>query len=177
MHVDARAEVGEIGRIIEVGGGANDQLVRGGHWIVVRRARVCFGVARGGHDDHLRFKKSVVCLGDLLQLTAGFWLAWVLLLAALRRRVSLQGDPPKKWCLASSNMLRAFALSSAASSPKKPPESERCTTCTRVVDGLRRLTYTHGGGTVPSQGMCTQGFRDCFSGFVKHRGSSRLWNP
>ena len=55
MHVDARAVVGERGRIIEVGGGANDQLVRGGHWTVVRRARVCLGVARGGHDDHLRF--------------------------------------------------------------------------------------------------------------------------
>ena len=45
------------------------------------------------------------------------------------------------------------------------------------VDGFRRLAYTHGGGTVPSQGMCTQGLRDCFSGFVKHRGSSRPWNP
>ena len=31
------------------------------------------------------------------------------------------------------------------------------------MDGFRRLAYTHGGGTVPSQGMCTQGF----SGFVK----------
>ena len=96
MHVDARAEVGEIGRIIEVGGGANDQLVRGGHWIVVRRARVCFGVARGGHDDHLRFKKSVVCLGDLLQLTAGFRVAWVLLLAALRRKNLFRATLPRR---------------------------------------------------------------------------------
>ena len=57
-------------------------------------------------------------------------------------------------------MLHAFALSSAASSARKPPESERCTTCRRVVDGLRRVTYTGGGGIVPSQG---QGFRGRFS--------------
>ena len=34
-----------------------------------------------------------MCLGDLLQLTAGFRVAWVLLLAALRRRVLFRGRP------------------------------------------------------------------------------------
>ena len=50
-----------------------------------------------------------------------------------------------------SNMLHAFAFSSAASSVRKPPESERCTTCRQVVDTLRRHAYAD--GTVPSQGI------------------------
>ena len=109
-----------------------------------------------------------MCLSDLPQLTTGFRVAWlVLLLAALRRRALVRGEPPKTWCLASSNMLHAFALSSAASSVRKPPESERCTTCRRVVDGLRRLT--RGGGIVPSQGKASVAafLRACLR-FVKH---------
>ena len=43
-----------------------------------------------------------------------------------------------------SDMLHAFAFSSAASSVRKPPESERCTTCRQVVDMLRMHTYTRG---------------------------------
>ena len=46
-------------------------------------------------------------------------------------------------------MLHAFAFSNAASSVRKPPESERCTTCRQAVDMLRRLTE----GIVPSQGI------------------------
>ena len=42
------------------------------------------------------------------------------------------------------DMLHAFAFSSAASSVRKPPESERCTTCRQVVDMLRMHTYTRG---------------------------------
>ena len=96
-----------------------------------------------------------MCLSDLPQLTTGFRVAWlVLLLAALRRRALVRGDPPKTWCLASSNMLHAFALSSAASSVRKPPESERCTTCRRVVDGLIKQ-LARGGGIVPSQGKAS----------------------
>ena len=71
-----------------------------------------------------------------------------------RRRALVRGDPPKTWCLASSNMLHAFALSSAASSVRKPPESERCTTCRRVVDGLIKQ-LARGGGIVPSQGKAS----------------------
>ena len=41
-----------------VGGGANEQLVKSGNWIVVTRARVFGTVARGGHDQHLRFEKA-----------------------------------------------------------------------------------------------------------------------
>jgi hypothetical protein len=94
---------------------------------------------------------------------SGFRLAWVCSFWLTCAVGFSSGRPSKTWCLASSNMLHAFALSSAWSWARKPPESERCTTCRRVVDGFRRLAYTHGGGTVPSQGMCTQGF----SGFVK----------
>ena len=42
------------------------------------------------------------------------------------------------------DMLHAFAFSSAASSVRKPPESERCTTCRQVVDMLRMHTCTRG---------------------------------
>ena len=48
-------------------------------------------------------------------------------------------------------LVDTFAFSSAASSVRKPPESERCTTCRQVVDTLRRHAYTD--GTVPSQGI------------------------
>eukprot|EP00964_Phaeocystis_antarctica_P109645 scaffold74087_cov60-Phaeocystis_antarctica.AAC.1 len=66
-------------------------------------------------------------------------------------------------------MLHAFALSSAASSVRKPPESERCTTCRRVVGGLRRLTRGGGGGIVPSQGKASvAAFLGARLRFVKH---------
>ena len=51
------------------------------------------------------------------------------------------------------DMLHAFAFSNAASSVRKPPESERCTTCRQVVDMLRMHTYTRGRHRVPSQGI------------------------
>ena len=79
---------------------------------------------------------------------------------------------------ASSNMLRTFALSSAASSLRKPPDSERCTTCRDVVDGL---TYTRsggtalaGGGTVPSQGKASEAASPGSPGLIE---ASRPWNP
>ena len=53
--------------------------------------------------------------------------------AALRRGVLARGAAlTPQSCggyIAFSNMLRAFALSSAASSVRKPPDSERCTIC------------------------------------------------
>ena len=57
LHVDASAEVGERGQRALNSGGANEQLVRGGNWIVVRPTRVRGRVSRGGHDQHLRFVK------------------------------------------------------------------------------------------------------------------------
>ena len=67
LHVDARAVVGERGQLegalaswrppLRLGG-ANEQLVRGGNKIVIRSARVRARVARGGHDQHLRFEKA-----------------------------------------------------------------------------------------------------------------------
>eukprot|EP00964_Phaeocystis_antarctica_P049703 scaffold28803_cov53-Phaeocystis_antarctica.AAC.1 len=56
-------------------------------------------------------------------------------------------------------MLRAFALSSSASSLRKPPESERWTTCRRVVEGSR-VAWAHR----PESG---QGFA-LSPGLVKH---------
>ena len=139
LHVDASAVVGEIGQCPPTSGGANEQLVRGGASIVVVRAhgsrivpRFVARVARGGHDQHLRFVKvrcvwrppthgSVaefpaaattttcvcgvvyVCLGDLQQLAAGFWAASVLLLAAWSRPARRrQGPWPPKAALVSS---------------------------------------------------------------------------
>ena len=58
--MDASAVVGERGQRAPLSGGANDQLVRGGDLIVVRRARVRGRVARGGHDQHLHFEKCSV---------------------------------------------------------------------------------------------------------------------
>ena len=57
LHVDASAEVGERGQRALLSGGANEQLVGGGNWIVVRPTRVRGRVSRGGHDQHLRFVK------------------------------------------------------------------------------------------------------------------------
>ena len=60
------------------------------------------------------------------------------------------------WHPASSNMLRTFAFSSAASSLRKPPESERCTICRRVVEGSR-VAWAHrpesGQGSPLSPGL------------------------
>jgi hypothetical protein len=66
-------------------------------------------------------------------------------------------------------MLRTFALSSAESSVRKPPASERCTTCRFIADGL---TYTaRGGDTVPSQNKATE------AAWGAPRGSPELRNP
>eukprot|EP00964_Phaeocystis_antarctica_P086837 scaffold55034_cov61-Phaeocystis_antarctica.AAC.1 len=59
----------------------------------------------------------------------------------------VRGGPPKTWRPASSNMLRAFALSSAASS----------------------MRLTRGGGTVPSQGKASEAAL-----LGARRGSSKL---
>ena len=77
------------------------------------------------------------------------------------------------WCPASSNMLRAFASSSAASSITKPPDSERCTTCRDVVDGLTR---THAAGARRGhRPESRQGFRGHFSGLAgAHRSFSAV---
>ena len=80
LHVDASAEVGERGQRALLSGGANEQLVRGGNWIVVRPTRVRGRVSRGGHDQHLRFKKSAGCVqatstahSQLQKLGCSFW--------------------------------------------------------------------------------------------------------
>ena len=57
LHVDASAVVGERGQRAPLSGGPNQQLVRGGDWIEIPSARVPALVARGGHDQDLRFVK------------------------------------------------------------------------------------------------------------------------
>ena len=64
LHVDASAVAGEVGQLVIAGGGANDQLVRSGNWIVVLRAHgnrvvppFAAVVPRGLHDYNLRFAK------------------------------------------------------------------------------------------------------------------------
>ena len=130
-------------------------------------------VARGGHDQHLRFVK-VRCVYRRPPT------AHSRLLGGLRASRScveppcavglyVRGGPPKTWYLVSSNMLRAFALSSAASSVRKPPDSERCTTCRRVVDGRLKKAHTRRGHR-PESG---QGFRGRYPGLAGARRS--LW--
>ena len=86
LHVDASAVVGEGGQFPPTSGGANEQLVRGGDWIVdwiavntSATTRVPALVARGGHDQHLRFVK---CGVSKRPPTAHSQLFWALLLAA-----------------------------------------------------------------------------------------------
>ena len=64
LHVDAIAVAGVIGQLVGAGGGANDQHVRGGIWIVAQRAQgnrvvrpFAAIVPRGLHDHNLRFAK------------------------------------------------------------------------------------------------------------------------
>ena len=71
LRLDASAVVGERGQLARLSGGANEQLIGGGDWIVPFHAAVLGLVSRGGHDQHLRFVKSAVCLGNLPQLAAG----------------------------------------------------------------------------------------------------------
>ena len=96
LHVDASAVVGERGQRAPLSGGANDQLVRGSDWIVPRSAVVRARVARGGHDQHLRFVKMrcVSATSHSSQLAPGrlegsSWLPR----AALRRGALRQGRP------------------------------------------------------------------------------------
>ena len=138
LHVDARAVVGERrGSIVPIRG-ANKYLVKRCIFIVVQRAEIRGRVACGCHDQHLRFVqvevKHVVCVSELPQLSqCGCGVDVVLLLAALRPCRSRQGGSLTRhvvYCFVDTyNMLPAFAFSSAASSVRKPPESERCTTC------------------------------------------------
>ena len=138
LHVDARAVVGERrGSIVPIRG-ANKYLVKRCIFIVVRRAEIRGRVACGCHDQHLRFVqvevKNVLCVSELPQLSQyGCGVDVVLLLAALRPCGSRQGGSLTRhvvYCFVDTyNMLNAFAFSSAASSVRKPPESERCTTC------------------------------------------------
>ena len=79
-----------------------------------------------------------MCVSELPQLT--MWVTWMVLpVAALRRvlallRAALSQGMLSMWLrLYTCNMLHAFAFSSAASSVRKPPESERCTTCRQTV--------------------------------------------
>ena len=141
--MDARAVVGERGGSIVPIRGANKYLVKRCIFIVVQRAEVRGRVACGCHDQHLRFVKvkvkGVMCVSELS-------------LAALRRVALLRAALSQGMLsIASSNtynMLHAFAFSSAASSVRKPPESERCTTCRQAVWICSDGTRTHADGTV-----------------------------
>ena len=138
LHVDARAVVGERrGSIVPIRG-ANKYLVKRCIFIVVQRAEIRGRVACGCHDQHLRFVQveveNVVCVSELPQLSqCGCGVDVVLLLAALRPCRSRQGGSLTRhvvYCFVDTyNMRPAFAFRSAASSVRKPPESERCTTC------------------------------------------------
>ena len=150
LHVDARTIVGEPGGSIVPIRGANEYLGKRSSFIVVERAGVRGRVACGRHDQHLRFVKvkvrSVVCVSEL---SLCGWRGCGAPLRRLARDVALVRAALSQGMLslASSDtydMLHAFAFSSAASSVRKPPESERCTTCRQIVDMLRMHTYTRG---------------------------------
>ena len=152
LHVDASAIVGERDQRAPHSGGANEQLVRGGDWIVPGCARVFGPVARGCHNHHLCFTKERYLRN--LDPTAHNWQPGGLGAppGCVEPPCAAWGSLPERpsqdaWRPASSNMLRTFAFSSAASSLRKPPESERCTTCRFVSNGLA-YTCTRRRGTI-----------------------------
>ena len=78
---------------------------------------------------------------------SGLLLLLCLRRAALRCGALVRGAAltPVVVAIASSNMMRAFALSSAASSARKAPESERCTICR---SGWVERKHTRGVGGI-----------------------------
>ena len=162
LHVDARAVVGEPGGSIVPIRGANKYLGKRSSFIVVEWARVRGRVACGRHDQHLRFVK--VKVKEVWYVSASSHTAHDVggVDGAPLGRLAPCGSRSQGGCLPrhvvyTSNVLHAFAFSSAASSVMKPPESERCTTCRQIVDMLRRHTYRRGGGRAESGHPLSQG--------------------
>ena len=151
LHVDARAVVGEPGGSIVPIRGANKYLGKRSSFVVVEWARVRGRVACGRHDQHLRFVKVKV-RREVWYVSASSHTAHDVggvdgaPLGRLAPCGSSQIGSLPRQVVYTSNVLHAFAFSSAASSVMKPPESERCTTCRqiRVVDMLSRHTCTRG---------------------------------
>ena len=162
LHVDARAVVGEPGGSIVLIRGANKYLGKRSSFVVVEWARVRGRVACGRHDQHLRFVKVKV-RREVWYVSASSHTAHDVggvdgaPLGRLAPCGSSQIGSLPRQVVYTSNVLHAFAFSSAASSVMKPPESERCTTCRQIVDMLRRHTYRRGGGRAESGHPLSQG--------------------